>query len=135
MMNQRILLQTTFGMRIVSIALLLDIDPIDLARGKRGNRGEGGLFDYVNDRPYVASSFLSTAISKVFGTAMKGKCTGKSELEGKSLPLTAKIAMLPCRGEENIVHELFEPLAIRWKLKAISSMKNFLSGARAAIIR
>ena len=31
-------------------ALLLDIDPLDLARGKVGSR-DGGLFDYVNDRP------------------------------------------------------------------------------------
>ena len=54
-------------------ALLLDINPIDLARGKLGSR-DGGLFDYVNDRPYVASSFMSTALIKVFGTAMTGKC-------------------------------------------------------------
>ena len=53
-------------------ALLLDIDLIDLARGKAGTKG-GGLFDYVNDRPYVSSSFISTAISSVFGTAMTGR--------------------------------------------------------------
>ena len=46
-------------------ALLLDINPIDLARGKLGTR-DGGLFDYVNDRPYVASSFMSTALARVF---------------------------------------------------------------------
>jgi hypothetical protein len=51
-------------------ALLLDIDPLDLAKGKGGS---GGLFDYVNDRPYVSSSFMSVAISKVFGTAMSGR--------------------------------------------------------------
>jgi len=49
-------------------ALLLDINPIDLARGKLGTR-DGGLFDYVNDRPYVASSFMSTALVRVFGSA------------------------------------------------------------------
>ena len=52
-------------------ALLLDINPIDLARGKLGTR-DGGLFDYVNDRPYVSSSFMSTALSRVFNTAMSG---------------------------------------------------------------
>jgi len=57
-----------------TVALLLDIDPVDLARGKKGSSGEGGLFDYVNDRPYVSSSFMSVAISRVFGTAMSGKC-------------------------------------------------------------
>ena len=55
-------------------ALLLDIDPIDLARGKLGSK-DGGLFDYVNDRPYASTSFMSTAIARVFNTAMAGKCT------------------------------------------------------------
>jgi hypothetical protein len=44
-------------------ALLLDVDPVGLVRGR--GRGEGGLEQYVNDRPYVASSFLSVAISRV----------------------------------------------------------------------
>ncbi len=43
-------------------ALLLDVDPIGLVRGRVGST-EGGLLEqYVNDRPYVASSFLSVAI-------------------------------------------------------------------------
>ncbi|KNY25193.1 3' terminal RNA ribose 2'-O-methyltransferase Hen1 [Pseudobacteroides cellulosolvens] len=93
-----------------TIALILDIDPIDLARGKKGSSGEGGLFDYVNDRPYVASSFLSVAISRVFGTAMGGKCKDRPELAQKPLPLEAKIVMLPLRGEEGVFKRLFEPL-------------------------
>ena len=94
-------------------ALILDIDPIDLARGKKGSSGEGGLFDYVNDRPYVASSFLSVAMSRVFGTAMSGKSKDKPELAEKALRLQAKIMMLPCRGEEGIIHRLFEPLGYK----------------------
>jgi len=94
-------------------ALILDIDPIDLARGKKGSSGEGGLFDYVNDRPYVASSFLSVAMSRVFGTAMSGKSKDKPELASVALPLQAKIMMLPCRGEEGIIHRLFEPLGYK----------------------
>ena len=94
-------------------ALLLDIDPIDLARGKKGSSGEGGLFDYVNDRPYVASSFLSVAISRVFGTAMSGKSKDRPELTEKELPLQARIVMLPCRGEEGIIRRLFEPLGYK----------------------
>lgn len=73
-----------------TVALLLDIDPVDLARGKKGSSGEGGLFDYVNDRPYVSSSFMSVAISRVFGTAMSGKCKEKPELAAIKLPLKAK---------------------------------------------
>ena len=61
-------------------ALLLDIDPIDLARGKVGSTG-GGLFDYVNDRPYVSSSFLSTAISKV-SCAHNPKCCARIQESG-----------------------------------------------------
>jgi 3' terminal RNA ribose 2'-O-methyltransferase Hen1 len=90
--------------------MLLDIDPIDLARGKKGSSGEGGLFDYVNDRPYVASSFLSVAMSRVFGTAMSGKCKDKPELAEKALPFQARIVMLPCKGEEGVINRLFEPL-------------------------
>ena len=47
-------------------ALLLDVDPVGLVRNRRGP-GQGGTLDqYVNDRPYVASSLLSVAISRVF---------------------------------------------------------------------
>jgi len=93
-----------------TVALLLDIDPIDLVRGRKGASYEGGLFDYVNDRPYVASSFLSVAISNVFGTAMSGKSKDRPELASMELPLQAKIIMLPCKGGEEIIYRLFEPL-------------------------
>ncbi|NLI58382.1 MAG: 3' terminal RNA ribose 2'-O-methyltransferase Hen1 [Clostridium sp.] len=95
--------------------LLLDINPIDLARGKIGSRG--GLFDYVNDRPYVASSFLSVAISRVFGTAMSGKCKDKPELVEKALPLQARIMMLPCKGDNTIISRIFEPLGYKVTLE------------------
>ncbi len=90
-------------------ALLLDINPIDLARGKLGTR-DGGLFDYVNDRPYVSSSFMSTALSRVFNTAMSGKCDKNQELADTPINLTACIHMLPCRGTEELPKEIFEPL-------------------------
>lgn len=90
-------------------ALLLDIDPIDLARGKVGSAG-GGLFDYVNDRPYVSSSFMCTAISKVFGTAMTGRADKHQALSDSPLDLTATITMLPCRGEQEMLNRVFEPL-------------------------
>ena len=48
-------------------ALLLDVDPVGLIR--RGVRFPR-LDQYVNDRPYVASSFLSVAIARVFNTAL-----------------------------------------------------------------
>jgi len=90
-------------------ALLLDIDPIDLARGKVGST-EGGLFDYLNDRPYVSSSFLSTAIARVFGTTMTGRADMHQALSDSPLDLTATINMLPCRGEPTMLNKVFEPL-------------------------
>ncbi|HEX8721311.1 MAG TPA: 3' terminal RNA ribose 2'-O-methyltransferase Hen1, partial [Pyrinomonadaceae bacterium] len=92
-------------------ALLLDVDPVGLVRGRRGPAGEGGaLAQYVNDRPYVASSFLSVALARVFGSAMSGKAKGHEELSETPLPLAAKVAVLPARGGEEFLRRLFEPL-------------------------
>jgi 3' terminal RNA ribose 2'-O-methyltransferase Hen1 len=92
-------------------ALLLDIDPVGLVRGRRGSAGEGqALAQYVNDRPYVASSFMSVAIGKVFGTAMSGRSQSRQELADSSLSLQANISALPCRGGEDLLRRLFEPL-------------------------
>ena len=96
-------------------ALLLDIDPIDLARGKAGSTGGDrrpavGLFDYVNDRPYVSSSFMSTAISKVFGTAMTGRADAHQALSDSQMDLIVAVSMLPCRGEQDKLRAVFEPL-------------------------
>jgi len=92
-------------------ALLLDIDPVWLVRGRRGPAGEGGaLAQYVNDRPYVASSFLSVAISRVYGSALAGRSKERPERVDEPLPLEARVAVLPCRGGEAFLRRLFEPL-------------------------
>ena len=88
-------------------ALLLDVDPVGLIR--RGVRFPR-LDQYVNDRPYVASSFMSVAIARVFSTALAGKCTARPELPDEPLPLSARISALPCRGGEDVLRRLFEPL-------------------------
>src|SRR5205809_6187666 len=68
-------------------ALLLDVDPVGLVRNRRGPAGEGGLLEqYVNDRPFVASSFLSVAIAQVYGTALSGKSKERPELTEARLP-------------------------------------------------
>ncbi|MDR2089173.1 MAG: 3' terminal RNA ribose 2'-O-methyltransferase Hen1, partial [Clostridiales Family XIII bacterium] len=105
-------------------ALLLDIDPIDLARGKPGGTG-GGLFDYVNDRPYVSSSFMSAAISKVFGTAMTGRADAHQALSDSALDLTASLAMLPCRGERDMLNRVFEPLGYGVRRETFLSDERF----------
>jgi len=97
-------------------ALLLDMDPLDLARGKPGSTG-GGLFDYVNDRPYVSSSFMSTAISRVYGSAMSGRCEKQQALADSILDLSATLVMLPCRGDTAMLEKVFAPLGyeVKWE--------------------
>lgn len=91
--------------------LLLDVDPVGLVRGRRGPAGEGrALEQYVNDRPYVASSFMSVAISEAFGTAMGGRSKERPELADTPIPLDIEVAVLPCRGGEQFLRKLFEPL-------------------------
>jgi 3' terminal RNA ribose 2'-O-methyltransferase Hen1 len=91
-------------------ALLLEVDPVGLARSGR-NSGNERLAQYVNDRPYVASSFLSVAIAQVYGSALGGNCKGKEDLAETPLPLVARIAVLPCRrGGAPFLRKLFEPL-------------------------
>jgi 3' terminal RNA ribose 2'-O-methyltransferase Hen1 len=92
-------------------ALLLDVDPVGLVRNRRGPGDESGTLDqYVNDRPYVASSFLSVAIARVLGSALAGTSKDRPDLAKEALPLEAKIAVLPCRGGEVFLRCLFEPL-------------------------
>src|SRR5919206_5153278 len=92
-------------------ALLLDVDPVGLVRGRRGPAGEGGaLAQYVNDRPYVASSFLSVAIAQVYGSALGGRSRERPELAEAALDLAARLAVVPCRGSEPFLRRLFEPL-------------------------
>jgi 3' terminal RNA ribose 2'-O-methyltransferase Hen1 len=90
-------------------ALLLDIDPVGLVRRGRG-AGSFALAEYVNDRPYVASSFLSVALVNVFKSAMAGTCKGHEELAASALPLEAALPVVPARGGEPLVRRLFEPL-------------------------
>jgi 3' terminal RNA ribose 2'-O-methyltransferase Hen1 len=93
-------------------ALLLEIDPIGLVRNRRGPSGEAHVLEeYVNDRPYAASSFLSVAIARTFGTAITGRSKERQELAETPLPLEARIAVVPCRGGEDLLRRLFEPLA------------------------
>jgi 3' terminal RNA ribose 2'-O-methyltransferase Hen1 len=95
-----------------TIALLLDIDPIGLVRRNSGPGGanEFALEQYVNDRPYVASSFLSAALIKAFSTALNGRCKDKPELVETPMPFEVSIPVLPVRGGEELLRQLFEPL-------------------------
>ena len=95
--------------------MILDVDPVGLVRG-RGP--EGGMQDqYVNDRPYAASSLVSVAMNKMLRSAMAGSSKDRPELPQADLPLEARVVPLPARGGERLVHELFEPLG--WDVATI----------------
>ncbi|MCA9609796.1 MAG: 3' terminal RNA ribose 2'-O-methyltransferase Hen1 [Myxococcales bacterium] len=92
-------------------ALLLDVDPVGLVKRARLRKGEPGLLgQYVNDRPYVASSFLSVAIGQVLGSALHGRSKERPELAETAIPLEAGLPVLPARGGVGLVRALFEPL-------------------------
>ena len=88
-------------------AVMLQIDPVGLVRRKDG---AGSLAQYVNDRPYVASSFLSVALSELFGTAIAGRCKERPELVTTPIPLEIRVPVLSCRAAEERIARLFAPL-------------------------
>jgi 3' terminal RNA ribose 2'-O-methyltransferase Hen1 len=100
-----------------TVALLLEVDPVALVRGK-GHRGAEGfsLGQYVNDRPYAASSMLAVALGKVFRTAMAGRCEARPDLAAESLPLAVHVPALPSRSGVELVERLFSPLG--WTVTA-----------------
>lgn len=94
-----------------TMTMLLDVDPVELVRSRKNTNAE--LFAYVNDRPYVASSFLSVAIARVFGTAMTGRSEERPELANQAISLRAVLTMLPSREGEDLLRRLFEPLGYK----------------------
>jgi 3' terminal RNA ribose 2'-O-methyltransferase Hen1 len=98
-------------------ALLLEVDPVGLVRGRQGPASEGfSLGQYVNDRPYAASSMLAVALARVFRTAMTGRCAARPDLAAAALPLELRLPALPCRGGADLAGRLFGPLG--WQVHA-----------------
>ncbi|MEU6731108.1 3' terminal RNA ribose 2'-O-methyltransferase Hen1 [Nonomuraea wenchangensis] len=97
-------------------ALLLEIDPVALARARGKGSPDFSLSQYVNDRPYAASSLLAVALGEVFRTARAGRCAARPELPGRALPLELTLPALPCRGGPDLARRLFEPLG--WEVEA-----------------
>ncbi|MEU1406453.1 3' terminal RNA ribose 2'-O-methyltransferase Hen1 [Streptomyces sp. NPDC005728] len=101
-------------------ALLLEVDPVALVRRGKG-KGRGGapdaaLAQYVNDRPYAASSLLAVALSSVFSSALRGVCTARPERAAAPLPLRIEVPAVPARGGPDLVRQLFAPLG--WAVAA-----------------
>src|SRR5437773_9735113 len=122
--------------RRCTVALLVEVDPVALVRNRRGPAGEGGaLAQYVNDRPYAASSFLSVALAEVFGSALSGKSKERPELVDTPLPLQAIISALPCRGGEEFLRRLFEPLGYTMSARRLPLDENFPAWGESAYFR
>jgi 3' terminal RNA ribose 2'-O-methyltransferase Hen1 len=99
---------------VCTAALLLEVDPIALVRGRSSEAFTLG--QYVNDRPYAAGSMLAVALAGVFSSAMKGRCTARPELPARAIPLTVHVPTLPCGGDTDLVERLFAPLG--WQVDA-----------------
>jgi 3' terminal RNA ribose 2'-O-methyltransferase Hen1 len=91
-----------------TVAILLDVDPVAMVRGRGGKSGAED--QYVNDRPYVASSLMSVVLTRWFNSALGGRCEKKPDLATAEIPLEVRLAALPCRGGEAFLRGLFEPL-------------------------
>lgn len=110
--------------------LLLDIDPIRLLKGSKQS-GNPTLSRYVNDRPFVSSSLLSTAISKCFGTALSNRSHEKQDLANQELEFVVQITALPCKGREQLLHDLFEPLGYQVKAKSFNLSEKFVDWGKS----
>ena len=98
-------------------ALVLEIDPVGLVRERKGSQPERfALGQYVNDRPYAASSMLAVALGRVFRTAMSGRCEARPELAATTLPLELRVPALPCRGGAAMAERQLAPLG--WSVEA-----------------
>jgi 3' terminal RNA ribose 2'-O-methyltransferase Hen1 len=92
-------------------AVLVDVDAVGLVAGRHNlTASRFALAHYVNDRPYAASSFLSVALGRLFGTAMSGRSKERQDLADQPIPLEASLPVVPCRGGVDLARRLFEPL-------------------------
>lgn len=112
--------------RRCTAALLLDIDPVGIARPKPNGPNAGDWpGQYVNDRPYVASSHLSVAISSVFGSALAGKSSDRPRLAETAIPLEAHIPVVPSREGGDLISKLFEPLGYSMEIEGLPLDERF----------
>jgi 3' terminal RNA ribose 2'-O-methyltransferase Hen1 len=93
---------------VCTAALAVEVDPVGLVRSEGARQGGWALGQYVNDRPYAASSFLSVAIARAFGTALNGRCTKRPDLVEKPLNLEASLPVV--QAPDGMLEKLFAPL-------------------------
>jgi SAM-dependent methyltransferase len=96
-------------------ALLLETDPVGLVRNRRFGSDNFTPSQYVNDRPWAASSMLAVALARVFSSALKGRCEARPELPATALPLVIHIPAVPA-ADFATFEELFGPVG--WAVTA-----------------
>lgn len=99
-----------------TVALLLQVDPVRLARSRAKGLPDFSLGQYVNDRSYAASSLLAVALGSVFSTARAGRSRSHPELAATPIPLEVEVPVLPCRGGPAVAERVFAPLG--WEVEA-----------------
>jgi 3' terminal RNA ribose 2'-O-methyltransferase Hen1 len=107
--------------RRCTAALVVDVDPARPGRAGRsaggsagGSRGGAGTLEqFVNDRPYAASSLLSVAIGRALGSALRGQCRDLPELAATALPL--ELGVPAVRDGDDLAERLFAPLG--WQVE------------------
>lgn len=118
---------------ICTVCLLVDINPNDLVRNSK-HKNFLLQQDYVNDRPYTSNSFLSSAIARVFGSALNGACRENPELVHSEIPLIAKIHALKVDADKNYIEKLFAPLGYKFSYEIAQLDSNFPSWGESKII-
>ncbi|MBY0552852.1 MAG: 3' terminal RNA ribose 2'-O-methyltransferase Hen1 [Candidatus Obscuribacterales bacterium] len=108
--GEAILTYTEISPDRCTAVMTLDINPVELVRGREGSQGGGTIDEYLNDRPYCSSSILAVALRRVFSSALSGKNKDRQELAKTRIPLECTIGALPSRRGPVTIRDLFEPL-------------------------
>jgi 3' terminal RNA ribose 2'-O-methyltransferase Hen1 len=93
--------------------LIVEVDPVERVRGASWG---AGIAQYVEPLPFLASSYMSQALSLCLRSAMNGIVTSKNASEEKRLQAAAvekwplEITVSPLRTSPALISRMFEPL-------------------------
>ncbi|MCE3003399.1 MAG: 3' terminal RNA ribose 2'-O-methyltransferase Hen1 [Xanthomonadaceae bacterium] len=116
-----------------TVALVVDVDPVGLVRG-RGD-ADGPLTQYVNDRPFTASSFLAVAIAQVLSSGLSGNSKARAELAASPIPLEVEVPVVRCRAGLGKLRACFEPLGYGVDVEALPLDTSFPDWGPSTYVR
>ncbi len=99
---------------VCTVALLLEVDAVALAKNRALAAADFSLSQYVNDRPYAASSLLAGALGQVFRSAIRGTSRERPRLAAQALPLRVRLPAVP--ASEQLAQRVLAPLG--WQVTA-----------------